>query len=416
MFWPNRVGVVASINALPIRAGMPLGVTSTLDGVLREAQSISRNVGNMVHVEAPAKTFAVNRPQSCFGNWGAAGDSEMAQAAKVRKHGAGFDAACFSFANMIQNYADKQNQLLEQAVATWTGLATTIEHLDIPVYVFGIGLQEELPAEESAIPPALFRLLRVINDKAALFGVRGETTMEWLHRLGLRNARALGCPSMFVYPRNILSITAPKLDRNSYIGSAGRLLGGKRGLQRALPLKLLAETFRADYVFQNDIWPLTRGMTDRAVFDDATGLLDRDFMRQVTRARLGFESPFLGHYLFRDTARWRMFAHLRDAYVGDRFHGGVVFLQAGRPTLILQADARVRELTGYLGIPTLPVDQLATGDVEGTVAGALSEDAIGRFHETYRRRLAEYVEACEGAGLSFADRATITEILGGAAA
>jgi hypothetical protein len=127
---------------------------------------------------------------------------------------------------------------------------------------------------------------------------------------------------------------------------------------------------------------------------------------------LGYESPFRHHYFFRNTDAWRMYAHMRDAFVGDRFHGGVAFLQVGKPALILQADARVKELTGFLGIPTLALQELGSAQVREQVARALSPEAIGRFHETYRGRLRAFVQACEGAGLSFADRPAIDAALG----
>jgi hypothetical protein len=410
LFWPNRIGVWPTNNAAPGRTGVPVGATSTLKSVLDEATSFSRNVGNLVHVEAPAKTFAINRALSAVGALGT-GDTRHEAESDAANINRSFDGVCLSFANILQNYEDPMGERSDQLTRTWSKLSDRLIHLDIPVYVFGVGLQQDMPAEASAIQPELLRLLTTLNDRAALFGVRGEATMQWLHRLGLRKARALGCPSMFVYPANVLSVTPPALRPDSMIGTAGRLVGG-RHLDRVRPLKLIGQTFRTDYAFQNDIWSLTRGHLDKAVFDDATGLLDRDFIRAMCRARLGFELPFGAYYLFRDTARWRMYAHMREAFVGDRFHGGVAFLQAARPALILQADARVRELTGYLGIPTLPVGDLAAGDVAAAVKDALSDDAIGKFHATFRKRLREYVQACEGAGLRFADRAQISKVLG----
>lgn len=412
LFWPSRISVLPSAAPLQTKVGMPLAVTSTMEGIIAEAHGVSRNPGNLVHVEAPSRTFSVNRTLSCFGNWTGGRDEAKGLDAEAARVNAGFDAACFSFANVIRAFRDMDTEQQRTSMATLAHLAAIILRLEIPVYVFGVGLQDDLPVDRDVIPPELLSLLVAINEKARLFGVRGETTERWLHGIGLTRARALGCPSLFVYPRNVLAIRAPELTASSRIGVAGRLQPHRNGTERAIPLRTIGEAFQADYVFQNDLQSLLRGFQDRPIYDDATGLLDGDFMREITERRVGFRSPFRGHYFFRDTSRWRMFAHLHDAYVGDRFHGGVVFLQAARPALILQADARVRELTGFLGIPTLPVTDLVEGRVAERVAAALSPEAIGHFHETYRRRLRAYAEACEEAGLTFADRPAVAEALG----
>jgi hypothetical protein len=72
----------------------------------------------------------------------------------------------------------------------------------------------------------------------------------------------------------------------------------------------------------------------------------------------------------------------------------------------------VKELTGFLGIPTLALQELGAEKVREQVSRAMSPEAIGRFHETYRMRLSNFVQACEGAGLSFADRGAIEAALG----
>jgi hypothetical protein len=413
LFWPNRIGLHLSKNAIAHKHGMPLGVGSSLRDIDHEIDVVSRNPGNMVHVEAPAKTFAVDRTRSSYYSWELPGRERDAAAKPAKVLNENFDAVTYSFANIIKDYykPGSERELATQT-RTWRKMLDFLRHLDMRIYVFGIGMQDELPEEKSSIPPTLFDLLSTFNERASLFGVRGPSTAHWMHAIGLRNATPLGCPSLYVYPRNVLAVTAPALTAESRIGSAGRLQRGPKVVERLEPLLRIAEAIGTDYVFQNDFFALTRDATDRGIYDEATGRLDGAFIRRLTLERMGFASPFRDHYLFRDTSRWRMFSAMRDAYVGDRFHGGVTFLQVGKPALILQADARVRELTGFLGIPTLTVPDLHRGSVLEAVTRALSPETIGHFHATYRKRLADYVEICEAAGLRFADRHAVSVALG----
>jgi hypothetical protein len=410
LFWPNRSGVASVRGGRDSMTAVPAPVTSTLRGIDDRLEAISRNTGNLVHAEAPARMFAADPRFSGHSDWRMPnrGDPAEVAAGFAAELNARFDAVCLSFANVIQPFPNGK----PTAEANWRKLAAVVRRLEIPVFVFGMGLQEELPVDSGAIPAPLFDLLRAFDERATIFGVRGATTEHWLHALGLKNARALGCPSLYVYPRNVLAIEPPAITARSRIGSAGRLHGGMKRADRCDLLYAVARSFRADYVFQNDIFALFRRHPDLPVFDDATGLVDREAVRAETERGIGDPSPFHGHYFFRDTNRWRMFAHMRDAYVGDRFHGGVVFLQAGRPALFLQADARVSELAAFFDLPTLRVDEARRGNLVPQVAERLSAEAIGRLQETYRRRLAEFVEVCEAAGLAFADQVSVDMALG----
>jgi hypothetical protein len=414
VFSPSRLGFNLANIDLPAKVSMPVSVTSSVRGIQAEIFAVSPNSGNMVHAEAPARMFAVDRTHSCFSVWYAAEDGGDASAASpAARFNRLFDGVCLSFANMIRDYSKYPAETVAKHDRNWRRLAAHIDQLEIPVYVFGIGLQDELPAEASSVPGGLLALFQALNRKCRLLAVRGPSTERWMRGVGIDKAIATGCPSLFVYPRNVMAVQAPELTRQSRLASAGRLQRAHGKHDRLKPIRAVAETFRTDYVFQNDFFALARlSPPDQPIFDDATGLVDPVFVREATQKLLGFASPFADHYFFRDTNRWRMFAHLRDAFVGDRFHGGVAFLQAGRPAVILQADARVRELTGFLGIPTMTLDQLDSATVLEAVSRALSPEAIGRFHETYRKRLADFVSICESAGLRFADESAIDAALG----
>ena len=109
--------------------------------------------------------------------------------------------------------------------------------------------------------------------------------------------------------------------------------------------------------------------------------------------------PMEGFWHFRDARAWRQFARSHDFYFGDRFHGGVVALQAGRPALFVHKDLRVRELTAHFAIPSVALEDISASSLERHVTNAFSARSIEAFHDRYSERLAEYHGLCREAGL-----------------
>ena len=65
------------------------------------------------------------------------------------------------------------------------------------------------------------------------------------------------------------------------------------------------------------------------------------------------QGDYMSFYYFDTVSAWRQHCSTHDFYLGDRIHGGVITLQAGKPAVFVHNDARVKELAGKLGAPTL---------------------------------------------------------------
>ena len=280
-----------------------------------------------------------------------------------------------------------------------------IRRLNIPVYCLGVGLQGSMAkGDMSVLSDSIRELLFALDERAALFGVRGEQTLEWLVSVGIKNAKAMGCPSMFAYPRNILAIQAPiNLSR---IMTAGHLKLAAQNSSRGHKLMRGFANFSPAYVFQGEIAQFKDLLDVQEVYDEATQTLDAAALNDIIRKKCKVTPPFSRYYSFGESSAWRQACTTYDVYVGDRIHGGVAALQVGKPALILYDDTRVQELASFRRIPSCSLDEFEKIGVKSAVSKYLSEDRIALFKTRYRRVLSNFEVECADAGLELFNRLT----------
>lgn len=371
------------------RTGVMLGAAETVAQLRAEARATSLNVGNLVHLEAPARMLRYNRRHAA--RFRAEGGDAFALIERQ------FDGIVLGYANIIRSSEGLDAAQREEALGPIAREAEWLATTRLPIYAMGIGLQDALDPVPDAIDPALLRLLTILNDRARIFAVRGDATRDWLHAIGLTNAVALGCPSLFVYPRNVLSVR-PLDAAAAHLATAGRLQRNREE-NRIEAIDRIAAAIRTSYVFQNDFFTIFGARPAARVFDDATGAIDVVAARQRVREELGFVPAFADYWLFRSTEKWRGFAIGCDGYFGDRFHGGVVFLQCGKPAVIVPNDLRVRELVQFYDLPSATTTELLEHDPRELLDGRTGAATLSRFGETYRARYAAFHHALAEAGL-----------------
>ncbi|MDT8426998.1 MAG: polysaccharide pyruvyl transferase family protein [Methyloprofundus sp.] len=359
-------------DAMPRSSGT--GITNVL-----ELYEETGNKGNMLHGEAPTRIFQMDRSGSCYVSakslivdlaW-----STDQVAAELSKK---FDLVVFSTANMIRPDFDPG------------GTAAILEALSIEFVVLGMGMQSPLPASTDSLHPGLIALLDVCNKKANVFGVRGFATEKWLKSVGFDNAKALGCPSLYVYPQNILNIQAPD---PHIIKSA--LTGGYISARtpRSQAIINLFKDANAHYVMQDEIDALS-SLTELNeapyLYNDASGELNKDLMESMLEKIHYKAMPFTSYRWFQDPNAWRLFASQCDVFIGDRLHGGVAALQSGVPAILISEDQRVTEVATFNGIPTVSTEEIKGMPLADVVDKHLSAENIQYFKETYFNRFQNF--------------------------
>ncbi|WP_411838461.1 polysaccharide pyruvyl transferase family protein [Paracoccus sp. ME4] len=373
---------VRPATRLPSLGGVQYGLVDTLAGI-KPSHDLTGNRGNLIHGEAPSRILACDPARSA--NTNIAALQKMLGERYATLVGENFDLLVLSLANMIRPRLDMTRLL--NALKPLVGR--------IPIVVLGMGKQGRAPLAD--LHPSARDLLSLFNDNALVMGVRGLETRDWLHQNGFGNAVALGCPSLYCYPQSILEIDATELrakGQQAEVLTAGYVTtrdghNQARGAALVRALKGLS----ASYVFQDEFFAYGDLANRPFGYNEATCMADAASLNAMLSAENGLPVSFRRYYYFNDSAAWRQAAHAHDVYVGDRFHGGVASLHAGRPTVMLAHDNRVEELADFFGVPRMTTGEFARKGLAGTVAEDLSDERLARMKNTYRTRHAEFVAA-----------------------
>lgn len=374
------------VSAIAFQLGVPVSVGSTLREHL-QAFSLVGNSGNMVHRMAMIQLLEFDRMRS----------AQVNLLRLIAKHKTPQRAAEIINKNFDGVVITMSNFLRKGAIEP--GMAELVENLTCEIYTVGLGLQDAMPLGDSTnVDPDMIRYLKILDDRASLFGVRGYTTEKWLRSIGFKNVTAIGCPSIFAYPANCLALRSPnRIDR---VISAGHLTTSRAFDNRARKLVGGFNGVSCSYVFQGEHRNFEELLDMQGVYDEATQTISAKIMHDFFAEKTGFRLPFGKYYSFNEVAAWRQACLRYDAYVGDRIHGGVAAMQAGVPALILYADARVSELVSYHGLPSCSIDEFGDLGCRESVARHLNDETLGAFKAHYRNIGNRFVEAVIKSGLS----------------
>ena len=372
------------------------GIPTSADVRFKQLQQqfwLSGNKGNIIIGESVGRLFEIDRSRSCYLNILDLFKAGWSAGQIASEFNEGFDYVVFAMANSIRPHMGAAHERI----------AAVIELLKTNLIVLGMGMQEPLTYNYQAVDAGTLRLLRKFNEKAKIFGVRGLDTEAWLHAMKIDRARALGCPSLYVYPKHTCRITAP----DSFSAASSILTAGHLHIRskRTQALLSLFQHSKVSYVMQDEVFQACLGKAfapDQEFYNDVTGEFDKAAVNKVFEKRQRARLPFQGYWYFQSPDTWRAFCARHDLYIGDRFHGGVAAMQAGIPALIIWNDLRVRELTGFFGIPNIPIADLPGKSVDDLVAERLSKDNIETFQAVYRQRFEDFKQALEQAGLPLA--------------
>lgn len=368
---------------LPFSEGVPRSSSTSFSDMSRNFY-LTSNKGNMLIGEGACRIFDYDRNHSCMLSVHVLYDHCRGSRESMELLNTGFDALVLPMANEIRPNLNHSS------------LVKVLEQIRIPVIVLGMGMQNELD-DMGTLEPATVELLRWIDEHAAVFGVRGHQTETWLKRMGFRNPVALGCPSMMLYPKNILGIRAPTGRPRDY-----RFITAGYLQKKSVRGRQLAGFFsgqNCSYVFQDEIFQFKDELQGRGFYDDARSQLAQDVFQPLVETAIGGPAPFDRYFYFDSVDAWRQCYGWHDIFIGDRFHGGVAALQVGLPTAILFKDLRVKELCEFYQLPHTTVEKACNMGVDAFMAEFLSAQRIAQFQDTYRTRLRNFHQHLTEAGL-----------------
>ncbi|GIH89499.1 polysaccharide pyruvyl transferase family protein [Planobispora siamensis] len=339
------------------------------------------NSGNMIHANAPFEMFddCVYRLDRQWRSLtGATSFADF-----VNRH---CSHLVFTMANTLRLGSDDASPYLR--------LRELLDRIDRPIVIFGLGVQAEsddltgatLPAEATGV-------LRDLQDRCAVIGVRGETTRRALEQIcGVTNTKVVGCPSLFSRPDQLARLR--KNLRNLSNGEGRPAFSGTK-FKEETETRLLHDAIRNDtflvepsnrrsHQFYVDV---TRGRGEGRIPSFLKDYRARR-LRRARRNRDQLESYYQRRYrLFRDTKSWYQFNRESVSFTyGTRFHVNMASVLSGRPALWLTHDARTRELTDFLHLPAVPVEtvrDMGVGEIRSLIGYDDFFDHIGGLFDNF---------------------------------
>jgi hypothetical protein len=282
--------------------------------------------------------------------------------------------------------------------------ASVFAKLSLPVVVMGIGIQRRGNLEIE-LPEGTLRFLDVLKSRDSYFLTRGHYTADFLRNCGMKFVRPTGCPSLYFSPEGVRQslsrLAEPELADSQQIAFGGYLGSVADTIVDAHAL--LRQDSTASYVLQDEIVVYNVNIAS----ENGARVYDQHACRIIAPTEYKHAEKWQRKcelLLFFDTNRWRTWISGRQFCFGRRFHGCVIGLQAGVPSLMIAIDDRMREMLEFTGLPFIDAaiwnredkkkaylkDFLAKIDVarvqdrydacEAGFRGALSEIGLGTVH------------------------------------
>lgn len=313
------------------------------------------NNGNLLHAEAARSFFVEGEELGGYRKWTASEASEIRERCSHLVF-----VAANGIRPALSPSAENNQKILEENLAS----------AQLPVTTLGLGIQWEREASslnKNLVPKVTLRLLRTIAElsPSSSIGVRGGVTAELLASMGIAG-EPIGCPSV-LHPfglargtttspdvlrlRPAVSWTSPVLERDVI----------KRGMESDWAAVGQAHVAEERFALEQ-VWAP----------DPALERLARvpDFDMDAFRAWLGRR-----FVKFSGVERWLMWHQSNSSiYVGSRFHGGIASMLAGVPTLWIEIDARLRELTDLMSLPKIAISEAGTLPLDEMMSMAQSLD------------------------------------------
>lgn len=238
----------------------------------------------------------------------------------------------------------------------------TLDSINAPLAIVGLGAQN--PTKDVAYLDnnvGARDFITRLNEKSVSISVRGDFTASVVERLGGRNIRVTGCPSLFY------SLRAPQVRVPEMLAMLERSIG--ISIHSGLSANIFCHAPNEARAMHGRViaWALENA-ANLSVFEQGVlreyDIADHDLSfeerRQAATEVIGrmkatdLFSPerLMAHMVsVKSIEEWLAKARDLDAIVGFRFHGNMVALLQGKPCYYYVYDSRLTEFCEVYGLP-----------------------------------------------------------------
>ncbi|MBX9635421.1 MAG: polysaccharide pyruvyl transferase family protein [Magnetospirillum sp.] len=272
----------------------------------------------------------------------------------------------------------------------WENAVTVLEQLKIPVLAFGIGAQAPSTGKLQ-LSDTTKRVLRLIADRSVSLGVRGEFTAEVLWDLGIKNARVVGCPTLYRNNDPDLRIDLPKLDDvRDLVFTLRREVSGSYASDIDRYLSLHHDVI-VDLAQRFDVIVSAQGEIEEKKIVFGTPQQRDEAFAQLAHEKWfsGADDPMIRIYrdklFYSDVvAEYDQLMASQDLVLGYRLHGNLMALANGVPSVYFTYDSRTAEFVDTYRIPAFDVFSGKDFRLEDYWDQSLFERFNRAYHARYR--------------------------------
>ena len=293
--------------------------------------------------------------------------------------------------NNEYDYAFLRGSNYLHSAMDWENAPSVLAKLRIPVVAFGIGAQA--PSKGPLVlSQASRRVLAIIAERSVSLGVRGAYTADVLWSLGIRNARIVGCPTIFRNNDPTLRIDLPPIEsvrevaytlRREVDATYAQDLRRYLDLQRDTILDL-ARRFNLDVLAQGEVEE--KNILWGNAEQQAWGIGKLRAEGWLRGADDPLEKMYSTNLFYSDSVEeFEQKVGSKDLVLGYRLHGNLLGLANRVPSVYFTYDSRTAEFAETLQIPSFDVFAGKAFRLEDYWDQSLFE----RFNRAYYQRYRE---------------------------
>ncbi|RJL16601.1 polysaccharide pyruvyl transferase family protein [Paracoccus siganidrum] len=238
----------------------------------------------------------------------------------------------------------------------------TLDSIDAPLTIVGLGAQ----SPQSSVDfldghDGAKGFIARLNERSASISVRGSFTAAVVERLGGKNIRVTGCPSLFY------SLKCPEVSVDADLGTKRRRIGVSlhTGLRKSMycaspdearqahvnAIRYGIDECAALYLFEQGVMNEFNIADKQLPMEDRIAAAREVLDRIDIENRLSAEDLIIHMVSVRSIEEWLDRASELHAIIGFRFHGNMIALLQGRPCYYYVYDSRIREFCDLYQLP-----------------------------------------------------------------
>lgn len=270
-----------------------------------------------------------------------------------------------------------------------------VKQLKIPCVVAGIGVSASFAnplKEKNSFDDAAKDFLKVILDKSALIGTRGEVTGEYLKKLGFQEEshyRVIGCPSMYWYGEQL-----PYIEKHELTSQSPVSVNWKIDLPE--PIHVFMRENMAKF---ENIQYVPQIMDEMRLMYYGTPFPSGKYKKITENYPSRPDHPLYtgGKAVsFINPQTWFAYMQEKQFSFGSRIHGNITALLSGTPSYVIVSDYRISELVEYHNIPHINFQDLKEGD---DIFSLYEKADYSKLYDGHQKRFENYIQFLEKNGL-----------------